>query len=85
MGITEAWLTNDIFYATVSICKYNLFRNDNPGQAHKHGVCLYVHDSIKCLQVDNVIPNVSSVYLSDFKVYAPVVYRPPPLLQCLGQ
>ena len=25
-------------------------------------------------QVDNVIPNVGSVYLSDFKVYALVVY-----------
>ena len=77
LGITETWLTNSIFDSTVSISNYNLFRNDISGDVHKHGVCLYIHNSITCLHVDNVVPNVCSVYLSEYNVYILVIYRPP--------
>lgn len=77
LGVTETWLISTIPDAAVSISNYNLFRNDVSGSVHKHGVCIYVHNSYRCLNMNIKIPNVCSVFLPDYKIFIVVVYRPP--------
>ena len=76
LTISETWLNSQINDSTVNISGFQIVRSDNPGSARKHGVAIYICNSIKFHVVDCLL-NVLTVYLIDFDVYLVSVYRPP--------
>ena len=46
-----------ILHSYVQIPNYTLIRNDVKGTVYKHGVCVYVHDSIKVTDVTTQVPS----------------------------
>ena len=54
-----------------------LLRNDVNGTVSKHGVGVYVHDSVQIDHVDMPIPNVLTFCLTSSNVQVVIVYRPP--------
>lgn len=77
LGVTETWLINAIPDAAVSIPNYTIFRNDVSGSVHEHGVGIYVHNSYRCLNMNIKVPNICTVFLTDYKIFIVVAYRPP--------
>ena len=77
LGLSETWLTSDLPDSFVSIPGYNLIRSDSPSGVRKHGVALFVKDSIKFEQNVNISSNVVLVHLPDLNIYVCIVYRPP--------
>ena len=73
--VSETHLTCSISDATISIPGYQVFRNDRA--SNKHGVCVYVEETIAVDSCDITHPNVLFLKLSSFDVYVCVVYRPP--------
>ena len=61
----------------VSIPGYNLIWHDTPGNVAKHGVCVYIRESIQVDSVITPVPNMVCFRLAVFDVYCVVVYRPP--------
>ena len=49
----------------VDIPSFNLFRSDTNSPTAKHGVCCYVHQSIKVVNVSHSCPNLLSFQLPD--------------------
>ena len=78
-AVTETWLHKDLSDSVINIPGYCIFRNDFPSPRPKHGICLYIHESIKAIVVnpDNQLPNTLSMYLPSFNLYLLAVYRPP--------
>ena len=66
-------LTND---ASVVIPGFVLLRNDS-GNSPKHGVCIYIRESLRFDKVDTSQANCLSLRLPRFGLYVFVVYRPP--------
>lgn len=78
-AITESWLRPCISDATIHIPNYYILRNDFISPRPKHGVCIYVHNSIKTILCDTTDQscNTLSIFLPTFNVYVVVIYRPP--------
>ena len=79
LGITESHLLNSMPASFIDIPNYCVVRNDTSGNFPKHGVCIYIHESVKFDQVDTSCANFIAVRLSDFDMYVATVYRPPSL------
>ena len=77
LGISESWLTSDTTDASLSIPTYTLLRADSPSGARKHGVALYIHNSLVFTQVISDMPNMIVIYLNDYDLYVVTIYRPP--------
>ena len=75
--ITETHLFPYISNSVIDIPHFSLVRNDVAGPVSKHGVCVYVHDSVMIDSVDFPLPNILTFRLTTFNVYVVVVYRPP--------
>ena len=76
LTINETWLTSEIADSTVNIPGYQIIRSDNPGLVKKHGVAIYISNSIKFVVV-NCLLNLLVVYFSLYDIYLISVYRPP--------
>ena len=77
MCITETHLMGSVKNSFIDIEHYNVIRHDTLGGTPKHGVCMYMHESLKFDCVESPCPNCLSVRLSDFNIYVITVYRPP--------
>ena len=77
LGLTETWLTSEVSDSFVSIPGYHLIRSDSPSGVRKHGVAVFIKDTIKYEQIVNFSSNVVLVQLPDFNIYVCIVYRPP--------
>ena len=75
--ITETHLISSVTNSFIDIPHFSLVRNDVSGQVPKHGVCVYVHNSVLIDSIDAPISNVLTFRLVSFNVYVIVVYRPP--------
>ena len=75
--ITESHLVPTISSSFIGIPHFSLVRNDVTGPVQKHGVCVYIHESVLIDSVDLSLANVLSFRLTAFNVYVVVVYRPP--------
>ena len=76
-GVSETWLNNDIYDATVQIDGYCLARKDSPSGIRKHGVAVYVKNGIKFSEVDIDAPNTICIHLTDKNIFCAIIYRPP--------
>ena len=47
LGVSEIWLTSGMSDSIVSVPGYNLIRSDNHSGIKKHGIALFIKDSIK--------------------------------------
>ena len=74
--ISETHLTPLIINSTVAIPGFSLLRNDS-GDSSKHGVCIYVKESLKFDRVDVSHVNCLSLRLSNLDLHVVAVYRPP--------
>ena len=61
----------------MNIPGYNFFRNDSISGIPKHGVGLYVRESIEVGRIFCSHPNTLCIYLPKLKLIVMVVYRPP--------
>ena len=75
--ITETHLISSVTNSFIDIPHFSLVRNDVSGQVPKHGVCVYVHNSVLIDSIDAPISNVLTFRLVSLNVYVVVVYRPP--------
>ncbi len=76
-GISETWLNSTIPDSyVVFISGFQLFR-DTVGTGNKHGVCLYISNSLKCIPLDKVCPNVITVHLTCHNLFIFMAYHPP--------
>ena len=80
LAITETWLNSSITNSFLLIGRdYNLLRVDDPSQARKRGVCLYVKCDITATIVPANVPNTLAVSLPELNTLLVVTYRPPSL------
>ena len=77
VGITESWLLPEIASSTINMRGYSLYRNDTDTGRRKHGVCIYIHNSIAVGQVFAEHPNTIGLHLPHYNIYVLLVYRPP--------
>ena len=77
LGVSESWLTSDIPDSFVAISGYHIVRSDNPSLVKKHGVAIYIRNSINYLNIPSGFKNLAVVFLVDFGIYIMTVYRPP--------
>ena len=75
--ITETHLVPSISSSFVSIPHFTLIRHDVPGPIQKHGVGVYVHNSVLVDSVDTPLPNLLILRLASFNVHVVLAYRPP--------
>ena len=75
--ITETHLLQSVQSSFVDIPSYSIVRNDVLSTHAKHGVCLYIHQSIKFEKIDISCPNVISISLPELNVHIVGAYRPP--------
>ena len=61
----------------VTIPSFNVVRQDTPGHFAKHGVCMYIHNSLKFVCCDVHVSNCLAVELVDLNLFVIAVYRPP--------
>ena len=64
-------------YNTVDIESYNIIRGDSPSGIRKHGVAVYIRQSLKYEVIPSNVPNLICLYLTDFRVFVIALYRPP--------
>ena len=77
LAITESHLLRSMPDSFISIPGYHVVRNDTPGTFPKHGVCLYIHSTVKFDLLTEPYQNVLTVRLTDLNLFVAVVYRPP--------
>lgn len=75
--ITESHLLQSMPDSYVSAPGYSIVRNDIQGVVAKHGVCLYIHESVKYDNVHVPCSNCISVRFPDLDLHLVVAYRPP--------
>ena len=75
--ITETHLLSSMPSSFIDIPSYSVIRNDVSGNFAKHGVCIFVHNSIKHVSLDVPIKNCVVTHLVDLNLYIVAVYRPP--------
>ena len=52
-------------------------RGDVHGLVRKHGVCLYIKDMIKYIEIEVDIQNLAAAHSVEFDLWVLSVYRPP--------
>ena len=77
LAVCETWLTSEISSSYVNLPGFRFFRGDVAGAVRKHGVGLYVKDSLNVVPIEVDIPNILSVYVGEWDVHLIAVYRPP--------
>ena len=77
LAVCETLLTSEISSSYVAIPGFRFFRKDVLGIVRKHGVGLYIKDSLRVAPCDVEPPNVLSVLVEEWGVHLVVVYRPP--------
>lgn len=77
MCVSETHLTCLVPNSFIDIPRYNVVRSDGSPSVAKHGVCMYIHSSIKYESVNVICPNCVTVYLPDLNLYVVSAYRPP--------
>ena len=75
--INETWISPGAPDGIYQVNGFQIFRNDFVSDYPKHGVCIYVKDSIRVGKVQNDFPNVLALHIVDFDFYVMTVYRPP--------
>jgi hypothetical protein len=76
-GIAETWLLPSVPSSFVTISGYSLVRGDTDGLTRKHGVCFYVSDKVRYIDIEVDLPNLAGIHLTDVNVWCLMVYRPP--------
>ena len=76
-GVLETWLLPSTPDSFVSICGYGVVRTDTAGNFAKHGVCIFIKNSITFVRVGCCCPNVCAIFLPKYKLHFILVYRPP--------
>ena len=77
MCVCETWLNSATPDSFVSIDGYTIVRTDVVGEVRKHGVCIYVAESISFESVNLAIANLHAIRLHSSGAFVLVVYRPP--------
>ena len=77
LAVCETWLTSGISSSYVDIPGFKFFRTDVVGTVMKHGVGLYVAESLGVVPIEVEVPNVLSVFVGEWDIHIVVVYRPP--------
>jgi hypothetical protein len=75
--ITETWLLPSVASSFVRLHGFSIVRGDTGGESRKHGVCIYIKESVRYEEVALHKPNVAAVFLSQHDVWVLAVYRPP--------
>ena len=75
--VCETWLTEGTSSSFVSLPDYKFFRRDVEGIVKKHGVGVYVKNSLEVVLDEVDIPNLLSIHLVSWDVHVVAVYRPP--------
>lgn len=76
-GVAETWLLPDVPDSFVSISQYNIVRADTQCNTRKHGVCIYIKNSLNFVPLEVNCTNTCAIYLLDLNLYVVIVYRPP--------
>ena len=61
----------------VAVEGYSVVRGDVQGLIRKHGVCLYIRDSVRFVEIDLGCQNLAAVHLVKYDLFVLSVYRPP--------
>ena len=77
LALAETWLVSSIPSSFVDVPGYVVCRRDVGGCVRKHGVCVYLRESLNFAEVESGLENVLVVQLVDLQLYVVVVYRPP--------
>ena len=77
LGVSESWLNSEIDDAIIQIPGFDSVRCDSSSGIRKHGVLVYVRNSLKFEVITSHVPNLICIYLIDFCLYCINVYRPP--------
>ena len=77
LGVTESHLLPTMPNSFVDVANYYLLRNDSDTGMPKHGVCCYVHQSVKVVDVSYPCQNCLTFLLHDYNLQVILVYRPP--------
>ena len=77
IGIGETWLLPTDSSSFVALPEFSFVRADTAGTSRKHGVGLYVRNSLKYVETELSIQNVVGIHLTDLDVWLLCVYRPP--------
>ena len=75
--VTESHLLSSMPSSFVSLPSFSVVRNDVSGNVEKHGVCMYIHNSLKYVTHQSNIKNCVAIELVDLKMLILAVYRPP--------
>ena len=76
-GVLETWLLPSTPDSFVSIRGYGVVRTDTTGNFAKHGVCIFIRNSITFVRVACLCPNMCVIFLPKFQLHIVLVYRPP--------
>ena len=77
LAVEETWLVEDVVSSYVDIDGFTFFRKDVGGLVRKHGVGLYVLNTMNVISVDVEVSNVLVVFIPESDLHVVVVYRPP--------
>ena len=77
LGVSESWLNSEIDDAIIQIPGFDSVRCDSSSGIRKHGVLVYVINSLKFEVITSHVLNLICIYLIDFRLYCINVYRPP--------
>ena len=72
--VTESHLTSFIPNSNVSTPHFQLFRKDVLGDVEKHGVCVYVYDTLMVDGVSDISENALMFRLANYNVHFLVIY-----------
>jgi hypothetical protein len=75
--IGETWLVPSVSSSFVEVHEFSVVRGDTHSGIRKHGVCMYVKNSLNYEEVNLQLPNVAAVFLINLDVWILSVYRPP--------
>ena len=75
--ICETWLTAACPSSYVSLPGFVFFRGDVLGSVKKHGVGIYVRESLTVVPVEVDLPNLVIVFVVQWSLYVVALYRPP--------
>ena len=69
LGIGESWLTESVTDSFVELSGYKIERKDDPSNISKHGVAIYIRNSIKYEVIKCNCKNVLIIKLIDQMLY----------------
>ena len=69
LGVSESWLNSEIDDAIIQIPGFVSVRCDSSSGVRKHGVLVYVRNSLKFEVITSHVPNLICIYLIDFRLY----------------